>query len=88
MPVAYSFYNQSITATIYTYDSFSCWPSDATVVSNTSSNFHCSIQQSMVSRLNPFQDKKSKNDIVIPSDKKSSYLQEHGTDGTIDTLDS
>ena len=39
-------------------------------------------EKDIVSRLNPFQGK-SKNDIVIPSDKKSSYLQEHG----IDTLD-
>jgi hypothetical protein len=34
-------------------------------------------EKDIVSRLNPFQGK-SKNDIVIPSNKKSSYLQEHG----------
>ena len=39
-------------------------------------------EKDLVSRLNPFQGK-SKNDIVIPSHKNSSYVKEHG----IDTLD-
>jgi len=42
-------------------------------------------EKDIVSRLNPFQ-KKNEKDIVIPSNKKSSYVKEHGID-TLDRLD-